>query len=126
MATMRYALRCACITAVTLMVALTFTASLAGAQQGTALAAADRTFAGKAAVGGQAEVELGKLAQERASNNAVRHEVHDTALDLAEPRTDRGEPRTLQGQAQHLDHVVRRVEDGDDGTHALFRLDRRR
>jgi hypothetical protein len=53
-------------------------------------------------------------------------EVHHAALDLAQTRTDRGEPRTLQGHAQHLDHVVRRVEDGDDGTRALFGLDGRR
>ena len=54
-----------------MLVAVAFTVSLAGAQQAS-LAAADRTFAGKAAAGGQAEVELGKLAQERGSNDAVR------------------------------------------------------
>ena len=63
------------------MVAVTFTASLAGAQQGTALPAGDRTFAGKAAVGGQAEVELGKLAQERASSDAVRQFGQRMATD---------------------------------------------
>jgi predicted outer membrane protein len=38
-----------------------------------------RSFANKAAVGGQAEVELGKLAQERASNDAVRQFDHGKA-----------------------------------------------
>jgi putative membrane protein len=77
------------VIAVTLVMAMVFTASLVGAQQkaqqqqqqGAALPAADRAFANKAAVGGQAEVELGKLAQERASNDAVRQFGQRMAAD---------------------------------------------
>jgi len=64
-----------------MMVTFVFTASLAGAQQGAATPSADRSFANKAAVGGQAEVELGKLAQERASNDAVRQFGQRMATD---------------------------------------------
>jgi putative membrane protein len=66
--------------AAAMMVAVVFTAALAGAQQGVT-PSADRTFANKAAVGGQAEVELGKLAQERASNDAVRQFGQRMATD---------------------------------------------
>jgi putative membrane protein len=44
--------------------------ALAGAS--ASVAAADKTFVQKAAVGGMAEVELGKLAQQKASNDAVK------------------------------------------------------
>src|SRR4029453_11475848 len=69
------------VTALTMTLALAFTASLVGAQQGNVQPSADRTFASKAAMGGQAEVELGKLAQERASNDAVRQFGQRMATD---------------------------------------------
>jgi putative membrane protein len=46
--------------------------SSATAAKGGALAGNDRTFVMKAAQGGMAEVELGKVAQERAANDAVK------------------------------------------------------
>ena len=57
-----------------------FLAALAGlslafgvaAQTGAAVPAADRTFAEKAAAGGVAEVEGGKMAEQRAANDKVR------------------------------------------------------
>ncbi len=42
------------------------------AGSGGSMAAADTTFAHKAAIGGMAEVELGKLAQQKASNDQVK------------------------------------------------------
>jgi putative membrane protein len=82
MHTARHGLRRTYVTAIIIMmVALGVTGSLASAQQSPAMPTADRTFANKAAVGGQAEVELGKLAQERASNDAVRQFGQRMATD---------------------------------------------
>jgi putative membrane protein len=69
------------VTALTMALALAFTASLVSAQQGNVQPSADRAFASKAAMGGQAEVELGKLAQERASDDAVRQFGQRMATD---------------------------------------------
>lgn len=44
----------------------------AGMSGSNALSSADRTFAHKAAIGGMAEVELGNLAQQKASNDQVK------------------------------------------------------
>jgi putative membrane protein len=65
------------------MVAVAFTASLVSAQQSKVLPAGDRSFASKAAIGGQAEVELGKLAQQRASTDAVKQFGQRMATDHA-------------------------------------------
>lgn len=51
---------------------LILSVTAAGAQQGGSLAGPDREFVREAARGGLAEVELGKLAQKRASSDAVR------------------------------------------------------
>jgi putative membrane protein len=69
------------IAIITMALAMAFMTSLAGAQQSNALPSADRAFASKAAMGGQAEVELGKLAQERASRDAVRQFGQRMATD---------------------------------------------
>ena len=81
MNTVRHALGRTCVTAAVTMVAVVFTVSLVGAQQKSATLTADRSFANKAAIGGEAEVELGKLAQERASNDAVRQFGQRMAAD---------------------------------------------
>ena len=81
MSTLRGAFGRTFVTVFTMALALAFTASLVGAQQGNVQPSADRTFASKAAMGGQAEVELGKLAQERASNDAVRQFGQRMATD---------------------------------------------
>jgi putative membrane protein len=47
-------------------------APAAGKSGGAAVAAADKAFAQKAAIGGMAEVELGKLAQQKASSDQVK------------------------------------------------------
>ena len=69
------------IVAVGAVLAVALTAPPAGAQPRSGLAGGDRTFAGKAATGGVAEVELGKLARERASNDAVRQFGRRMAAD---------------------------------------------
>jgi len=44
----------------------------AGASAGTSVAAADKAFVQKAAVGGMAEVEMGKMAQQKGSSDQVK------------------------------------------------------
>ena len=68
---LRLSLIAACAGLLTAGGALAQTASQP-ATKGAAVAGADKTFVQKAAIGGMAEVELGKLAQQKASNDAVK------------------------------------------------------
>src|SRR5262249_1718902 len=72
MATLMRELGKGLLPAVVMVLALVVGVAVAPAQQAATPSSADRTFAHKAASGGQAEVELGKLAQERASSDAVK------------------------------------------------------
>ncbi|NUZ06633.1 DUF4142 domain-containing protein [Piscinibacter koreensis] len=80
-----------------------------GAARGAAVPAADRRFVEKAAMGGMAEVELGRLAQQKAQNDQVKQfgqrmvDDHSRAnSELMQIATGKGmqPPTTLDKKAQ--------------------------
>jgi putative membrane protein len=75
------ALRWSLLPAMAMVLALMLGVTGVAAQPRGSLAGGDRDFAGRAASGGVAEVALGKLAQERASNDAVRQFGQRMATD---------------------------------------------